>query len=100
MSFAEQYKSALLQAIDKIDTGQLQRAIQSFEEARAGSKHILVCGKGGSASTAFRLACDIVKGASGLGNSPKCRARDRVRQFDRIQDNRSYGNVTAANWVR
>lgn len=64
MNFAEQYKTALLDAIDKIDTGLVDQAIQWFDEARTNSKHIFVCGNGGSASTASHFACDIVKGAS------------------------------------
>ena len=64
MTFVEQYKAALLGAIDRIDTGRVEQAIQWFEQARAGGKHIFVCGNGGSASTASHFACDMVKGAS------------------------------------
>ena len=51
-------------AIDRIDTSRVQQAIEWFREARDTSKHIFVCGNGGSASTASHFACDIVKGAS------------------------------------
>ncbi len=64
MNFAEQYKTDLLDAIALIDTSQVDRAIQWFDDARSASKHIFVCGNGGSASTASHFACDIVKGAS------------------------------------
>src|SRR5579885_1786422 len=64
MSFQEQYKGELLRAIDAIDMAQVGRAIDWFEEARANSRHIFVCGNGGSASTASHFTCDIVKGAS------------------------------------
>jgi D-sedoheptulose 7-phosphate isomerase len=64
MTFAEQYKSELLRAIDTIDTGRVGVAIEWFQEARANGRHIFVCGNGGSASTASHFACDIVKGAS------------------------------------
>jgi len=53
-----------LAAIDRIDTSRVQQAIEWFREARDTSKHIFVCGNGGSASTASHFACDIVKGAS------------------------------------
>jgi D-sedoheptulose 7-phosphate isomerase len=53
-----------LAAIDRIDTGLVQQAIEWFREARDTSRHIFVCGNGGSASTASHFACDIVKGAS------------------------------------
>jgi D-sedoheptulose 7-phosphate isomerase len=64
MIFPELYKTELLQAIDRIDTSRVQQAIEWFDEARAASRHIFVCGNGGSASTASHFACDIVKGAS------------------------------------
>jgi D-sedoheptulose 7-phosphate isomerase len=64
MNFADNYKTALLEAIDKIDTAKVEQAIQWFDEARANSRHIFVCGNGGSASTASHFACDVVKGAS------------------------------------
>ena len=64
MIYPEIYKTELLAAIDRIDTGRVQQAIEWFREARDASRHIFVCGNGGSASTASHFACDIVKGAS------------------------------------
>ena len=64
MSYADSYRARLHQAIDLIDVSGVEQAIRWFEEARAGNRHIFVCGNGGSASTASHLACDIVKGAS------------------------------------
>ncbi len=64
MNFAEQYKTELLDAIQKIDVNLVEQAIQWFDQARTDSRHIFVCGNGGSASTASHFACDIVKGAS------------------------------------
>ncbi len=64
MNFAEQYRTELLDAIQKIDVDLVEQAIQWFDQARADSRHIFVCGNGGSASTASHFACDIVKGAS------------------------------------
>ena len=64
MIYPEIYKTELLAAIDRIDTGLVQQAIEWFREARDTSRHIFVCGNGGSASTASHFACDIVKGAS------------------------------------
>lgn len=64
ISFADQYKSAVLEVIDHIDTALVGQAIQWFEQMRANRRHIFVCGNGGSASTASHFACDIVKGAS------------------------------------
>ena len=64
MSDPKQYKTALLEAIDRIDLGRVEQAIELFREARDGAKQIFVCGNGGSASTASHFTCDIVKGAS------------------------------------
>jgi len=62
--FSDQYKAALIDTIDRIDTGLVEQAIEWFREARAKKATIFVCGNGGSASTASHFACDIVKGAS------------------------------------
>jgi D-sedoheptulose 7-phosphate isomerase len=64
MTFAEQYKSELIQTIDTIDLEKVNQAIEWFKEARAQGCTIFVCGNGGSASTASHFACDMVKGAS------------------------------------
>lgn len=64
MTFPEQYKAELLQAIERIDLAKVQQAIAWFCEARDEGRQIFVCGNGGSASTASHFACDIVKGAS------------------------------------
>ena len=64
MSYPETYKSALLEALDQIDIGRVEQAIEWFREARDASKNIFVCGNGGSSSTASHFTCDMVKGAS------------------------------------
>jgi len=64
MSFLEQYKTSLYQAIDAIDMDKVRQAIDLFAEARSSGKHIFVCGNGGSASSSSHFACDMVKGAS------------------------------------
>ena len=64
MTFAEQYKTELLTAIDMIDLNKVHQAIDLFQQARSEARHIFVCGNGGSASTSSHFACDVVKGAS------------------------------------
>jgi D-sedoheptulose 7-phosphate isomerase len=64
MTFPEQYKSALLGAIEQIDLSLVNQAIGWFTEARDEGRQIFVCGNGGSAATASHFACDMVKGAS------------------------------------
>src|SRR2546425_4188045 len=64
MNFAAQYKIEVFKAIETVDLGKVNQAIELFKDARANRRHIFVCGNGGSASTASHFACDIVKGAS------------------------------------
>jgi D-sedoheptulose 7-phosphate isomerase len=64
MTFPEKYKKELLEAIEHIDLGKVNQAIEWFREARDQDRTIFVCGNGGSAATASHFACDIVKGAS------------------------------------
>jgi D-sedoheptulose 7-phosphate isomerase len=64
MSFPQRYKSELLHALDSIDLGAVQRAIEILRRARDEDRHIFTCGNGGSAATASHFVCDILKGAS------------------------------------
>ena len=64
MSFPDQYRDDLIQAIHAIDTAKVSEIIDLFKDARAQGHAIFVAGNGGSASTASHFACDIVKGAS------------------------------------
>lgn len=64
MTFIDKYRTSLHQTIDTIDLHLVEQAIEWFREARDASRHIFVCGNGGSASTASHFACDIVKGCS------------------------------------
>lgn len=69
MTFPAEYKSSLLEAIDRIDLPSVHRAIEWFRDARDSGRRIFVCGNGGSASTASHFVCDMVKGASQCGNT-------------------------------
>lgn len=64
MSFVEDYRNRVLQAISRIDLAAVHQAIEWFKEARQHQRQIFVCGNGGSASTASHFVCDMVKGAS------------------------------------
>jgi D-sedoheptulose 7-phosphate isomerase len=64
MNFPAEYKTELLKALDAVDLGRVNQAIELFKDVRAHGRHIFVCGNGGSASTASHFACDMVKGAS------------------------------------
>jgi D-sedoheptulose 7-phosphate isomerase len=64
MTFAENYKTALLGTLDNIDTEKVSQAIEWFRGALDNDRHIFVCGNGGSGSTASHFVCDILKGAS------------------------------------
>src|SRR3954447_11421652 len=64
MTFAENYKTALLHTLEHIDTGKVNQAIEWFRAALDSDHHIFVCGNGGSGSTASHFVCDMLKGAS------------------------------------
>jgi D-sedoheptulose 7-phosphate isomerase len=69
MTFAEQYRTDLIQTLNGLDLDKVQTAIEWFKETRATGNHIFTCGNGGSASSASHIVCDIVKGASYNRNS-------------------------------
>jgi len=64
MTFPELYKKEVLTALDQIDLGKVDQAIQWFRDVRDEDRQIFVCGNGGSAATASHFATDMVKGAS------------------------------------
>ncbi len=85
MSFPEQYLSGLRKTIERIDLAKVEQAIGWFREAREQSKHIFVCGNGGSAATASHFVTDILKGAS----------YDRARRFRMLALTDSLSTITA-----
>ncbi len=64
LDFARDYKAKLFSALDTVDLESVARAAEMLREARDNSRHIFVCGNGGSASTASHFVTDMVKGAS------------------------------------
>jgi D-sedoheptulose 7-phosphate isomerase len=64
MSYTEQYRQLLFQALSSIDLKAVDQAIEWFRQARDEGRQIFVCGNGGSAATASHFATDMVKGAS------------------------------------
>jgi D-sedoheptulose 7-phosphate isomerase len=66
-TFATEYKTKLLRALETLDLESIGQAAEILREARDRNRHIFVCGNGGSASTASHFVCDMVKGASQRG---------------------------------
>jgi D-sedoheptulose 7-phosphate isomerase len=64
MSFAEQYRSRLIETLNEIDVSKVAHAIEWLREARDQGRTVFVCGNGGSAATASHFVCDMLKGAS------------------------------------
>lgn len=62
--FLERYRRHLLDTIQTVDLGAVQRAVQWLQDARDADQQVFVCGNGGSAATASHFVCDMVKGAS------------------------------------
>lgn len=64
MSFVQQYRSELIDALSAIDVPTVERIIAVLGAARDQGRQIFVCGNGGSAASASHFTCDMVKGAS------------------------------------
>ena len=60
MNFPAQYKSEVLKAIETVDLEKVGQAIELFKDARSQSRHIFVCGNGGSAADAQHFATELV----------------------------------------
>ena len=58
------YYDSLRATIDKIDRGEINRAMEALKQARDNRKYIFIMGNGGSASTASHFAGDFNKGLS------------------------------------
>jgi D-sedoheptulose 7-phosphate isomerase len=95
MNFPAQYKTEVLKALETVDLAKVNQAIELFKDARAGGRHIFVCGNGGSASTASHFACDIVKGAS-QGRSQRFRI---MALTDQIATLTAYANDVSYDCV-
>jgi len=63
-TYVDNYRVALVETLQQIDSDQVQQAIEQLRQARDENRHIFVCGNGGSAATASHFMCDVVKGAS------------------------------------
>ena len=58
------YYDKLRATIDKIDRGEINRAMEALKAARDGKHYVFIMGNGGSASTASHFAGDFNKGLS------------------------------------
>lgn len=63
-NFAQQYLRGLQDALQGLDAGSLERAIEALRDARDRNSTIYSCGNGGSASIASQMVVDILKGGS------------------------------------
>lgn len=90
MRFLEAYREQVRQAIDAIDLGKVEQAIEWFRQAREEGRTIFVAGNGGSAATASHLVCDLVKDVS-YGRLQRFRA---VALQDAIPTATAYANDT------
>jgi len=61
--FIAGYFSEIKEALDRIDTAAVERAVECLLGAYHNGNQIFVMGNGGSASAASHFACDINKGA-------------------------------------
>ena len=95
MSFAEQYRTKLLSAMDTIPLDKVEEAIRLLEKAREEGRGVFVCGNGGSAATASHFVTDMVKGAS-YGRPVRFRIQaltDSVSTLTAYSNDLSYDHV-------
>jgi D-sedoheptulose 7-phosphate isomerase len=64
MTFAETYRTNLIETLGRIDLNQVNQAIDWLSEAREKGRAVFICGNGGSAATASHFVVDMLKGAS------------------------------------
>ena len=66
--FAENYKSKLIESIDKVPFDQLEAVVNQIIRAFKEQRKIFVMGNGGSAATASHFVCDFAKGCAVKGS--------------------------------
>ena len=95
MDHAESYLKDLQQALAGLDLAMVYRVREVLGVARGTGKQILVCGNGGSSSTASHMANDLGKGASQFGGAPfKITAlTDNVAWMTALANDMSYEDV-------
>ncbi|HEY1343126.1 MAG TPA: SIS domain-containing protein [Bryobacteraceae bacterium] len=64
MDYPAQYRTQILNAIQSIDLGKVEQAIQMFNEARVHGRRIFLCGNGEVDSMAAQILRDMVKRAN------------------------------------
>ena len=65
------YIAREIETLDKLDTGEIEKAIRALLKVREEGGTVYTCGNGGSAATASHFVCDFGKGASmKLGGKP------------------------------
>jgi D-sedoheptulose 7-phosphate isomerase len=69
-STTSHFLGRLTEALGRLPSEPIERAIEILLEARAQGRRVYVFGNGGSASTASHLVCDLAKGAAVDGHPP------------------------------
>ncbi|MEZ5362964.1 MAG: SIS domain-containing protein [Bryobacterales bacterium] len=64
MSFAADYRTKLVHALETIEAPKVDEVVDLLRQARDEGRRVFICGNGGSASSANHFVCDMVKGAS------------------------------------
>jgi len=105
LSFASEYLRTLSGVLQRIDTVEVQRAVETLREARNRGNTIYSCGNGGSASIASQMVVDMVKGASYEKQTPRIKMiglTDSVATVTAYANDLSYNSVFVEqlkNWA-
>ena len=59
--YVTDYFAGLQTLLAAVDVGQVEKVVALFVEAFHTGKRVVICGNGGSASTASHLVCDLSK---------------------------------------
>lgn len=62
----QDYLGTVAKIVSKMPADRINDVIQTIRRAYDEGKHVLLCGNGGSASTASHFACDLQKGLGSL----------------------------------
>lgn len=68
--YAKKYTSYLLDILKDVDCGEIEKAVELLEKARAGDNTVFLIGNGGSAATCSHFCEDLAYGMVASGKKP------------------------------
>ena len=97
-TFIEQYLDGLKQTIANLPADTIEQVISSLLDSASRGSKVIICGNGGSASTASHFACDLAKNTQ-VPAAPRFRVialTDNMALMTAWANDTDYDNVFAA----